>query len=100
MVVTVPIGALVAGITMEYFGRLNTIKLAAIPCAIGWIMLATGQNFSVLLIARLLIGASSGNNEFDISGTDTLKQRHCRCYLNFKKNVFPCLLCYVFTCST
>lgn len=53
---------------MEWLGRLNTIKLAAFPCVVGWILMATGNSFTMILIGRILTGLSCGNNYsiFDI----------------------------------
>lgn len=41
---------------MEWLGRLNTVKLAAIPCVIGWALIASADNFIQLLIGRILTG--------------------------------------------
>ncbi|KAJ4439535.1 hypothetical protein ANN_07659 [Periplaneta americana] len=60
LVLVVPIGALMAGFVMEYVGRLNTIKIAAVPCLLGWFFIATGQNFATILCGRLLTGVSAG----------------------------------------
>lgn len=59
IVLAVPVGCLFAGALMEWIGRLNTIKIASIPCIIGWIMIATGRNFYELLIGRILTGLGS-----------------------------------------
>lgn len=59
IVLSVPVGCLFAGFLMEYIGRLNTIKLAAIPCCIGWIAMATATNIFGLLAGRILTGLGS-----------------------------------------
>lgn len=59
IVLAVPVGCLFAGVLMEWIGRLNTIKIAALPCVLGWIMIATGTNFYLLLIGRILTGLGS-----------------------------------------
>lgn len=59
IVLSVPVGCLFAGFLMEYLGRLNAIKLAAIPCVIGWIVMATATNFYALLGGRILTGLGS-----------------------------------------
>lgn len=41
---------------MESVGRLNAIKFAALPCAIGWIMIATANGMLQLLGGRILTG--------------------------------------------
>lgn len=56
IVISVPIGCAVAGILMEWIGRLNAIKTAAFPCIAGWIMIAMSNSFSVMLIGRILTG--------------------------------------------
>jgi predicted MFS family arabinose efflux permease len=61
LVLVVPVGALLAGFIMEYVGRLNTIKIAAVPCLIGWLLIAIGSNFGTVLCGRLLTGVSAGN---------------------------------------
>jgi Sugar (and other) transporter. len=60
LVLVVPIGAVLAGFIMEYFGRLNTIKIATVPCLLGWFLIATGTNFTTVLCGRLLTGVSAG----------------------------------------
>lgn len=59
IVLAVPPGCLIAGVLMEWIGRLNTIKCASIPCVIGWVMIATATNMPVLLIGRILTGLGS-----------------------------------------
>lgn len=41
---------------MEWLGRLASIKLAAIPCCIGWALIATSDNFLQMFIGRILTG--------------------------------------------
>lgn len=60
LVLVVPIGALLAGFAMEYVGRLNTIKISAVPCLLGWFLIATGNSFGAVLCGRLLTGVSAG----------------------------------------
>ncbi|PSN48618.1 Facilitated trehalose transporter Tret1, partial [Blattella germanica] len=60
LVLVVPIGALLAGFVMEYVGRLNTIKLAAIPCLLGWFLIATGTSFGAVFCGRFLTGVAAG----------------------------------------
>lgn len=59
IVLSVPVGCLFSAILMEWIGRLNTIKLAAIPCVTGWILIATAPNMAMLLIGRILTGLGS-----------------------------------------
>jgi len=62
LVLVVPIGAVLAGFIMEYLGRLNTIKIATVPCLVGWFLIAAGTNFTTVLCGRLLTGVSAGSN--------------------------------------
>uniref|UniRef100_A0A0A9YXN9 Facilitated trehalose transporter Tret1-2 n=1 Tax=Lygus hesperus TaxID=30085 RepID=A0A0A9YXN9_LYGHE len=52
----VPVGALFTGWIMETIGRLNTIRVAAIPYTIGWILIATASGLPQLFIGRFLTG--------------------------------------------
>lgn len=61
IVVIVPVGAMIGGFLMDSMGRLNTIKLAAIPGAIGWVLIAMATNVPMLIAGRLLTGLASGN---------------------------------------
>lgn len=56
IVIMVPIGSLVAGVMMEFLGRLNTIKLAAVPCVAGWVAIALANNFTWIMVGRVLTG--------------------------------------------
>lgn len=56
IVIAVPVGCIFAGLLMEYMGRLNTIKIAVIPCVIGWVLIAKADSFLMLLIGRILTG--------------------------------------------
>lgn len=55
----VPVGCLFAGVLMEWIGRLNTIKLSAIPCVLGWILIANASSLYELLAGRILTGLGS-----------------------------------------
>ncbi|XP_030759652.1 facilitated trehalose transporter Tret1-like [Sitophilus oryzae] len=54
-----PIGGITGGFLMDSVGRLNTLKLAAIPSIIGWITIATANNVPMLIIGRVLTGLGS-----------------------------------------
>ncbi|XP_055595906.1 facilitated trehalose transporter Tret1-like isoform X2 [Uranotaenia lowii] len=56
IVIMVPIGSLFAGLVMEFLGRLNTIKLATVPCVIGWIIIALADSFTMIMVGRVLTG--------------------------------------------
>ncbi|XP_063922309.1 facilitated trehalose transporter Tret1-2 homolog [Zophobas morio] len=59
IVLAVPIGAITGGFVMDSIGRLNTVKLAAIPGVLGWTLIAMATNFHMLVIGRLLTGLAS-----------------------------------------
>lgn len=62
IVLAVPVGAIAGGFIMDAIGRLNTVKLAAIPGVFGWTLIAMATNFPMLAIGRLLTGLASGLN--------------------------------------
>ncbi|KRT79410.1 membrane transporter [Oryctes borbonicus] len=57
-IVVVPVACLVCGALMDWIGRLNTLKLTAIPVTIGWILIATATNYPMVLIGRILTGVA------------------------------------------
>jgi facilitated trehalose transporter len=59
VVVTAPLGALMGGFLMEAFGRLRTLQFGAVPCVIGWILIALAQSVPMILIGRLLAGLAT-----------------------------------------
>lgn len=59
VVIVVPIGAISGGFFMDGIGRLNTIKMAAIPSILGWSMIALSQNVPMIIAGRLLAGFAS-----------------------------------------
>lgn len=59
IVLSVPIGCLIAAVSMEHVGRLNTIKISALPCCVGWILIANASSMTELLLGRILTGLGS-----------------------------------------
>lgn len=59
-----PVASISAGFLMDVIGRLNTIKLAAIPAIIGWILIASATNVPMVLVGRVLTGL--GCSKFDV----------------------------------
>ena len=53
-------GCFVSALIMDCLGRLNTIKLAAVPSFIGWTAIAMTYNYPVTLIGRILGGFAAG----------------------------------------
>lgn len=45
---------------MEAYGRLNCIKIAALPGFAGWTLIANANSFELLIIGRLLTGLAAG----------------------------------------
>jgi facilitated trehalose transporter len=64
IVLVVPIGAISGGFIMDSIGRLNTVKLAAIPGVLGWILIAMATNVPMLIMGRLLTGLASGTLQY------------------------------------
>lgn len=60
IVISVPIGCILAGFLMESIGRLNTIKIGLIPCVIGWTAIAMAPNVMTIIIGRMLTGFGCG----------------------------------------
>ncbi|XP_047355415.1 facilitated trehalose transporter Tret1-like isoform X1 [Vespa velutina] len=58
VVLFVPVGAVLSGFLMETVGRLRTLQIGAIPCIVGWALIASSSNLSMLLVGRLLSGIS------------------------------------------
>ncbi|KAF5284229.1 hypothetical protein FQR65_LT00229, partial [Abscondita terminalis] len=51
-----PLGAISGGFIMDSIGRLNTLKLMAVPSIIGWSLLALASNVPMLICGRLMTG--------------------------------------------
>jgi hypothetical protein len=85
---------------MEYVGRLNTIKIAVVPCLLGWFLIATGSSFGAVLCGRLLTGVSAGSNSYTLvrfpfhtlnqySGDSGLDSKHGQVLLFSTKSGVP-----------
>ncbi|XP_011160838.1 facilitated trehalose transporter Tret1 isoform X2 [Solenopsis invicta] len=59
-VVSNPLGALVAGICAECFGRRSAITLATLPHAVGWLLIALSRNVPMLYTGRFVSGIGTG----------------------------------------
>jgi MFS family permease len=57
---TIPLGSLFIGSIMERFGRLNAIKLASLPSAIGWSAIAVAPNYPTVILGRIMGAISVG----------------------------------------
>ncbi|XP_031346522.1 facilitated trehalose transporter Tret1-like isoform X2 [Photinus pyralis] len=49
-----PVSGLLAGLVMDHFGRLNTLRLGIIPWSIGWIIIAEASNFPMLMAGYII----------------------------------------------
>jgi MFS family permease len=56
IVLMVPIGSIIAGYLMDSVGRVNTIKLAAIPSLLGLVLIAMAPNVYFILAGRIFTG--------------------------------------------
>lgn len=56
VVLMVPIGSLIAGFLMDIIGRINTIKISALPGALGFILVAIARDIYWILAGRILMG--------------------------------------------
>lgn len=52
----VPVGSLIAGFLMDLIGRVNTIKVSALPGALGFAMVAMATDIYWILAGRILMG--------------------------------------------
>ncbi|XP_012261500.2 facilitated trehalose transporter Tret1-like isoform X2 [Athalia rosae] len=59
-VVSNPIGALVAGLAAELFGRRAAVALATVPHAAGWLFIALATNVPLLYTGRFISGLGAG----------------------------------------
>ncbi|RZF46583.1 hypothetical protein LSTR_LSTR002915 [Laodelphax striatellus] len=56
VVLVVPVGALITGYLVDKIGRLNTIRLCAVPYIVGWMLIASASTLKMILIGRFLTG--------------------------------------------
>jgi facilitated trehalose transporter len=56
VVLMVPAGSVIAGFLMDVIGRVNTIKVAALPGAFGFILVAIASDIYWILAGRILMG--------------------------------------------
>lgn len=59
-VISNPIGALLAGILMEIFGRKTTVKLTSLPYIIGWVLISLSDDIFKLYAGRFISGVAVG----------------------------------------
>ncbi|XP_012532353.1 facilitated trehalose transporter Tret1 isoform X2 [Monomorium pharaonis] len=59
-VISNPLGALIAGICAECFGRRSAIALATLPHAVGWLLIVLSRNVPMLCAGRFVSGIGTG----------------------------------------
>ncbi|KAF5307093.1 hypothetical protein FQR65_LT07152 [Abscondita terminalis] len=55
-----PVGSLLSGALMDYFGRKTTLQLSCLPLIGGWIFITCSANHTLILVGRVLAGISVG----------------------------------------
>lgn len=58
IVLMVPIGSIIAGFLMDRIGRINTLKLAAVPSLVGLSLIAAAPNVYCIIAGRIFVGIS------------------------------------------
>lgn len=58
IVLMVPLGSIIAGFMMDRIGRVNTLKIAAVPSLIGLILIASAPNVYYIIFGRIFVGIS------------------------------------------
>lgn len=58
IVLMVPVGSVIAGFMMDRIGRINTLKIAALPSLLGLLLIATAPNVYNIIAGRIFVGIS------------------------------------------
>lgn len=74
---------MIIGPLIDKFGRKNIASLSTIPFLIGWILVATAQNLTMIYVARILCGIGAGLSTLAIVYVSEISDPHIR----------PALLC-------
>ncbi|XP_015602805.1 facilitated trehalose transporter Tret1 isoform X2 [Cephus cinctus] len=59
-VISNPLGAVIAGLAAEWFGRRSAVALATLPHAAGWLLIALSTNVPMLYAGRFISGLGTG----------------------------------------
>ncbi|KAG7210312.1 hypothetical protein KM043_011853 [Ampulex compressa] len=59
-VISNPLGAIIAGLSSEWYGRRSAIALATLPHAAGWVLIALSKNVPMLYVGRFISGIGTG----------------------------------------
>lgn len=57
---SLPIGALTSGFLMDNYGRRKTALFLCLPFTFGWLLVSFAQNVSMIYIARIVLGLTTG----------------------------------------
>lgn len=63
-----PIAAPLTGFLVDRIGRVSTLKSAAVPYILGWLLIANAPNVITIVIGRSLTGFALGNHFIQIVG--------------------------------
>ncbi|KAK4875499.1 hypothetical protein RN001_011921 [Aquatica leii] len=55
-----PVGSLLSGVFMDYFGRKATLQLSCLPLIAGWVFITSSHNHTLILVGRVLAGTAVG----------------------------------------
>lgn len=58
--ISLPIGAILGGLLMDWFGRKKLILSSCFPFLIGWILIATTSGVMQIYVARIIAGMAGG----------------------------------------
>lgn len=64
LVLSVPLGALLALLLNDRLGRLSLFRLMVLPNVAGWVLIASTGSLGQVIAGRLLLGASIGASLF------------------------------------
>lgn len=56
------LGTIICGPIMEKLGRKRAMGLLALPFILGWLVIGTALNFTMIMVGRLLTGISFGSS--------------------------------------
>lgn len=57
-----PLGAILSGYLMDYFGRKRALQLAMLPLTAGWLLISIATHPMIIICGRLLCGFAVGSS--------------------------------------